>query len=250
MTITQLPPNTAINLDRISVRYRIPIHRVGSFKEYMIRSIQGKIKYQDFWAIKNVSMEISKGDSFGLIGRNGAGKSTLLKVISRVLAPSTGRIRIQGRISPLLELGAGFHPELTGLENIFLNGALLGHSRIEIRDNLEEILDFAQIGAFINSPLRTYSNGMIARLGFSVATTWKPDILILDEILAVGDEAFREKCYQRIISYQNSGTTIILVTHDLTTMANLCKKAAWLKDGEIKLLSDVTEVVDAYRKYE
>ena len=249
MTNPSLPPQIAVCLDNVSVLYSMPVNRVGTFKEYIIRSLQGNIRYQDFWALNNVSLEIPKGDTFGLIGRNGAGKSTLLKVISRVLIPTKGRIRIQGEISPLLELGAGFHPELTGIENIYLNGALLGHSHHEIRENLDEILDFAQIGDFVNAPLRTYSSGMVARLGFSVATTWKPKILILDEILAVGDEAFREKCYIRMNSFQDSGTTIILVTHDMAMLENLCKRAAWLHQGKLKFIGNVSDAIEAYREF-
>jgi ABC-2 type transport system ATP-binding protein len=240
-------PTLAVRLDNVSVRYSMPINRVATFKEYIIRTIQGQMHYQDFWALNNICLEISKGETLGVIGKNGAGKSTLLKVISRVLVPTKGRLQVQGVVSPLLNLGAGFHPELTGIENIYLNAALLGHSRQEIRNKMDEILEFAQIGKFIDAPLRTYSSGMVARLGFSVATSWVPSILILDEILAVGDEEFREKCYIRLTSFQNTETTIILVTHDMTLIEKFCKRAAWLHNGELRYIGDVSAALESYR---
>jgi ABC-type polysaccharide/polyol phosphate transport system ATPase subunit len=171
----------------------------------------------------------------------------LLKVISRVLIPTHGRVWVKGRVSPLLELGAGFHPELTGRENIFLNGTLLGHSNRDIESHLEEILEFAELGAFIDAPLRTYSSGMVGRLGFAVATTWKPDILIVDEVLAVGDEAFRSKCEARMQGFRSEGSTTLLVTHDMKTVASLCSRAAWLERGAIRKLGEVQDVIAAYR---
>ena len=171
--------DSAVFLSSVSVRYRLPNERVATLKEYMIRLIQGKVRYHSFLALNNVNLVVKKGEIFGILGRNGAGKSTLLKVISRVLIPTQGRVWVQGMVSPLLELGAGFHPELTGMENIHLNATLLGHGRKEIRQKIPAIIEFAEIGDFIESPLRTYSSGMIARLGFSVATAWLPDILIL-----------------------------------------------------------------------
>ena len=182
-----------------------------------------------------------------MIGRNGAGKSTLLKVISRVLIPTEGRVRLQGTVSPLLELGVGFHPELTGLENIFLNGTLLGHSRQDIESHLEEIIEFAELSRFIDSPIRTYSSGMVARLGFSVSTTWKPDILIVDEILSVGDENFRNKCANRITKFGGEGTTILLVSHNLTSIETLCTRAIWMEHGEIRESGDVNELIELYK---
>jgi len=247
MLNSSLPPQIAVRLDNVSVKYSIPIDRVGTFKEYIIRHLHGPLHFQDFWALNNINLEIQTGESIGIIGQNGAGKSTLLKVISHVLFPTKGRLRIRGDISPLLELGAGFHPELTGIENIYLNGSLLGYSRSDINEKFNEILEFAQIGEFINAPLRTYSNGMIARLGFSVATAWKPNILILDEILSVGDEEFREKCSIRLNSFKERGTTIILVTHDLLIMQDLCSKAALLHKGELKFFGNVTDTINFYK---
>jgi lipopolysaccharide transport system ATP-binding protein len=237
----------AVRIEHTSVRYSAPEEPYGSFKEYLIRLIQRKIHMKDFWALRDINLEIQRGETFGIIGRNGAGKSTLLKVVSRVLAPIQGRVVISGQVAPLLDLGAGFHPELTGRENVFLNGALLGHSRREINEHLEEILAFAQIDGFIDAPLRTYSSGMVARLGFAVATSWEPEILILDEILAVGDEAFREKCYQRMACFHSMGATILLVTHDMNTIQKQCDRVAWLDQGQLKALGESENVIQAYR---
>lgn len=237
-----------IVLDNVSVRYRAPEEVIGTFKEYAIQVLKRNVRFREFKALNNVDLQVNEGEILGIIGRNGAGKSTLLKVISRVLIPTEGRVRIRGRVSPLLELGAGFHPELTGLENIFLNGTLLGHSRREIESRLPEIMEFAELGAFIDSPLRTYSSGMAARLGFSVSTTWRPEILILDEILSVGDEGFRHKCQVRMEKFRDQGTTTLLVTHDSNTVETLCSRAIWLDHGQIKAMGSSKEVVALYRQ--
>jgi len=236
-----------IVLDNISVRYQTPDTKFGSFKEYAIRILKGQVKIITVNALSNVSMQINEGEVVGIVGRNGAGKSTLLKVISRVLMPTEGRVRLRGWVSPLLELGAGFHPELTGRENIFLNGTLLGHKRRQVEKRLDEITEFAELGAFIDSPLRTYSSGMVARLGFSIATTWKPDILILDEILAVGDENFRNKCQARIESFRKEGTTTLLVSHVAENIETLCSRAIWLDHGEVKASGSVKEILNLYQ---
>lgn len=237
-----------IVLNNVSVRYRAPDQMIGTFKEYAIQLLKRNVRFKEFNALNDVNLQVNEGEILGIIGRNGAGKSTLLKVISRVLIPTEGRVRIRGMVSPLLELGAGFHPELTGLENIFLNGTLLGHSRREIEARLADIIEFAELGAFIDSPLRTYSSGMIARLGFSVATTWKPEILILDEVLSVGDEAFRHKCQLRMEQYRNEGSTTLLVTHDSSTVESLCSRAVWLDHGLIKAIGPSKEIVSLYRE--
>lgn len=237
-----------IILNNVSVRYRAPEEVIGTFKEYAIRVLKRNVRFREFKALNNVDLQVNEGEILGVIGRNGAGKSTLLKVISRVLIPTEGRVRLRGRISPLLELGAGFHPELTGRENVLLNGTLLGHPRHEIESHLPEIIEFAELGAFIDSPLRTYSSGMVARLGFSVSTTWKPEILILDEVLSVGDEAFRHKCKLRMEHFRDQGTTILLVTHDSGSVESLCSRAVWLDHGEIKAIGPSKEVVALYRQ--
>lgn len=237
-----------IVLNNISVQYRTPEEVIGTFKEYAIQLLKRNVRFREFRALDNVDLQIYEGEILGIIGRNGAGKSTLLKVISRVLIPTAGRVRIRGHVSPLLELGAGFHPELTGRENVYLNGTLLGHTRREIDERLPEIIEFAELGAFIDSPLRTYSSGMAARLGFSVATAWQPEILILDEILSVGDEGFRQKCQFRMQNYRDLGTTTLLVTHDSTTVETLCSRAVWLDHGQIKAIGPSREVVNMYRQ--
>jgi len=239
---------TVIHLDNVSVRYRLPEERVGTLKEYAIRVLQKRVSYNSFWALHNVTINVKRGEIFGFIGRNGAGKSTLLKVISRVLVPTEGRVWFQGRVSPLLELGAGFHPELTGRENVFLNGSLLGHSRREIENHLEDIVDFAELGAFIDAPLRTYSSGMVARLGFAVATTWRPEILILDEVLSVGDEAFQLKCQKRMDGFHKNKVTSLLVTHSMQTVENLCTRVAWIDHGVIKAIGQPDDIIKAYRQ--
>jgi ABC-type polysaccharide/polyol phosphate transport system ATPase subunit len=236
-----------VRLENISVRYHAPEEKVGTFKEYAIRRLQRRVQFGDFYALRDLSLKVGEGEVFGIIGRNGAGKSTLLKVISRVIVPTRGRVWVKGRVSPLLELGAGFHPELTGRENIFLNGTLLGHSSRDVDAHTDEILDFADIGAFIDAPLRTYSSGMVGRLGFAVATAWTPEILIVDEVLSVGDEAFRDKCEARMQGFQQQGTTIFLVTHAMNTIEELCSRAAWLERGQIHAIGNVPDVVAAYR---
>jgi ABC-type polysaccharide/polyol phosphate transport system ATPase subunit len=241
------PPNdTAIFLSGVSVSYRLPSEKVATLKEYLIRLVQGKVRYHSFMALNKVDLDVKKGEIFGILGRNGAGKSTLLKVISRVLIPTQGRVWINGMVSPLLELGSGFHPELTGMENILLNATLLGRSRKEIQEKIPEILDFAEIGEFIEAPLRTYSSGMSARLGFSVATAWRPDILILDEVLSVGDAAFAKKCTDRMRSFRESGATVLLVSHAIETVRSLCQRALLLEHGAVLEIGSALEVSEKY----
>jgi ABC-type polysaccharide/polyol phosphate transport system ATPase subunit len=237
-----------IILKNVSVRYRAPEEPIGTFKEFAIRFIQGKVRYKEFLALNQINLQVNRGEIFGIIGRNGAGKSTLLKVVSRVLIPTEGHVLIRGRVSPLLGLGAGFHPELTGRENIYLNGTLLGHSRRDIEEHEEEIIDFSELGDFINGPLRSYSSGMVARLGFAVATTWEPEILLLDEVLAVGDEAFRRKCLARMKGYRDGGTTILIVAHQMNTIQSMCNRVAWIDGGNVRALGSAEDVIKAYRQ--
>lgn len=236
-----------IELQNVSVRYRLPSERIGTFKEYAIRTLQRKVKILNFWALNDINLLINRGEVFGLIGNNGAGKSTMLKVISKVLKPSKGRVVVYGKIAPLLELGAGFHPELSGRENIFLNGALLGYSREEMQAVFDEIVDFSELGQFIESPIRTYSSGMYARLGFAVATAHIPEILILDEILSVGDEAFQRKCNVRLKTFQNSGATVLMVSHGLDMLESMCNRIAWIDHGKLMKIGLPHEVIAAYR---
>lgn len=236
----------SIRLEGVSVRYQAPLERVGTFKEYAIRRLQRRVRFTDFYALAGIDLEVHYGEILGIIGRNGAGKSTLLKVVSRVLVPTRGRVYVRGRVSPLLELGAGFHPELTGRENVMLNGTLLGHTSRELEARMDDIIDFAELGSFIEAPLRTYSSGMAARLGFAVATAWRPEILLVDEVLAVGDEAFRRKCDARMRSYREGGTTTLLVTHDMEAIQSLCDRAAWLEHGRIVSIGPAGRVIDDY----
>jgi lipopolysaccharide transport system ATP-binding protein len=236
----------SVRLEDVSVRYRAPQERIGTFKEYMIRRIQGKIKHSTFWALEKANLSINKGEVFGLVGENGAGKSTLLKLVARVMRPTRGRVLVKGRVAPLLEVGAGFHPELTGRENIFLNGAILGFTHDEMEAKFDQIVDFAELWDFIDAPLRTYSSGMWARLGFAVATDVNPDILLVDEILSVGDAGFQLKSADRIEAFRASGTTILLVSHNMELIENMCQRAAWLDHGKIMAVGSARSVVDQY----
>ena len=237
---------TSVFLKDVSVAYRVPTERIGTIKEYLIKKVRGKVQHKHFYALQDINLNVEQGEIFGIIGRNGAGKSTLLKVISRVLSPTNGRVWIKGVVAPLLELGAGFHPELTGLENVYLNGTLLGHTRQEITEKLDSILAFSEIGNFINAPIRTYSSGMVARLGFSVATAWEPDILILDEVLSVGDAAFRAKCSERMLNLIKGKSTVLLVTHSSSLIAELCTRAILLDHGKIISSGNGAEISDQY----
>jgi ABC-type polysaccharide/polyol phosphate transport system ATPase subunit len=235
-----------VRLEDVSVQYRVPQERIGTFKEYAIRWVQGKVKHRSFLALQNVDLSIRKGEVFGLIGQNGAGKSTLLKLVARVLRPTRGRVMVKGFVAPLLEIGAGFHPELTGRENIFLNGAMLGFTREEMEKKFQSIVDFAELGDFIDAPLRTYSSGMWARLGFAVATETQPEILIVDEILSVGDEAFQHRSLERIQSFKADGATILLVSHSMSMIEQMCQQAAWLSHGKVIASGSAHAVVDQY----
>lgn len=237
-----------IRLEDVGVRYRIASERVATFKEYMIRRFQGKIALGDFWALHHLDLSIYKGEMLGLIGPNGAGKSTLLKLIARVMRPTKGRVWVKGVVAPLLEFGAGFHPDLTGRENIFLNGALLGFTNDEMQEKFDRIVDFAELWEFIDVPVRNYSSGMAARLGFAVATDIDPDILILDEVLSVGDEGFQRKSLSRMEDFRNQGATIILVSHNMDTISEMCDRSVWLDHGQIKMVGKTSDVVPTYRE--
>ena len=241
-------PDEAVHLEAVSVRYRVPSERVGTFKEYFIRRLKGQVQMRTFWALQDVALNVKRGEVFGVVGVNGAGKSTLLKVVARVLRPTKGRVIVRGRVAPLLELGAGFHPELTGKENIFLNGALLGFGHREMQEKYDQIVEFSELGEFINAPIRTYSSGMYTRLGFSVATASEPDVLIVDEVLSVGDEAFQQKCAVRIEAFRQRGAAILLVSHNMATIEAMCQRAAWLDHGTLKAIGEPVQVIRAYRE--
>jgi len=235
-----------IRLENVSVVYSAPRERIKTFKEYAIRKVKRQVEHQQFNALRDVSLELRRGEVFGLIGHNGAGKSTMLKLVSRVMKPTSGRVWVKGKIAPLLELGAGFHPELSGRENIFLNGTLLGHSRAEMAKLFDSIVEFSEIEDFIDAPLRTYSTGMAGRLGFAVATATRPDILIVDEVLSVGDEQFQEKCAERITEFRRQGTTILLVTHSSELVMRICDRAAWLDHGQLCGVGQSADIIHQY----
>lgn len=244
---TVAPPEPVIRLENVSVRYRIPRERIASIKDYAIRRLKGQVVFEDFWALRDVSLEVLRGETLGIIGHNGAGKSTLLKLIARVLRPTTGRVWVRGRVAPLLELGAGFDTELTGRENVYLNGTVLGYRQRDLAARFDRIVDFAGVRDFIDLPLRTFSTGMIARLGFSIATDVQPDILILDEVMSVGDEDFQRKSAARLQDLRLHGDAILLVTHGMEAVTRFCHRVAWLDHGSLRMLGPATEVVKAYR---
>ncbi len=245
----QPTPAETVRLENVGVRYRVASERIATFKEYLIRRVEGKVHHRDFWALRDVSFSTFPGEVFGLIGHNGAGKSTLLKLVARVLKPTEGRVVVRGRVAPLLEIGAGFHGELTGRENVFLNGALLGFTYQEMEEKFSRIVDFAELWDFIDAPMRTYSSGMWARLGFATATDTQPDVLIVDEVLSVGDEAFQKKSFSRIMQFRENGATILLVSHNLVSVESLCHRVAWMDHGHLKEIDESKTIVQKYRQF-
>jgi ABC-2 type transport system ATP-binding protein len=239
-----------VELWDVSLRYRLAKQRIPSFKEYAIHWMRGALAYEELWALKEVSLTLRKGEAVALVGRNGAGKSTLLKVIAGVLEPQAGTVSVHGRVAPVLELGGGFDAELTGFENLYMNALLLGRRRREIDEKVEEIVRFSGLGDFIRTPVRNYSSGMVARLGFSVATAWVPDVLIVDEVLGVGDAAFQRKCEERLGELREQGTTFLFVSHSETILRQLCHRGLWVDGGRIIQDGEVDRVLDAYLERE
>lgn len=235
-----------IRANDISMRYLMTYDRIQSIKEYIVQMLRGKIKYEEFWALKNVSFEVERGEVVGIIGHNGAGKSTLLKVISGILKPTGGELEVHGNVVPMLELGSGFDHDLTGRENIFLNGSILGYSEKYLKEKYEQIVEFSELGKFIDVPIRNYSSGMLMRLAFSIATVVQPEILIVDEILAVGDAAFQEKSKTRMLELMSGGTTVLFVSHSLEQIREMCDRVIWLEHGQIKAIGATKEICDAY----
>lgn len=234
----------AVVVDDVSKRFRLYHERNQSLKAAVMRGRRAVV--EEFWALKDVSFEVRPGTTFGLIGENGSGKSTLLKILARILRPDHGSVLVNGKVSALLELGAGFHPELSGRENVFLNGAILGLSQKELSRRFDDIVDFAGLGQFIDQPVKNYSSGMYVRLGFSVAINVDPDVLFVDEVLAVGDESFQRKCNEKFAELREAGKTIVLVSHTMGAVNNLCDEVAWLEHGRIKMLAPAHVVVDQY----
>lgn len=237
-----------IEVANVTMKYKIVSEKVDSLKHYFLKRVKREIKYEDFYALRDVSFKVYKGEIFGIIGHNGAGKSTLLKIIAGILKPTSGSTVRNGTIAPLIELGAGFNNELNGIENIYLNGLLLGYSKKFIREKIDEIVEFADLGKFIYSPLKNYSSGMKARLGFSIATVIQPDILLVDEILSVGDMQFKQKSMGKIMSMIDSGTTVVFVSHSLTQLRQLCRRVLWLDKGAVMQIGNSEEVLQAYEE--
>ena len=237
-----------IEVENVTMKFRMSDEPLNSLKEVFTTAVKGKLKFNEFLALDHVSFALEKGKTLGLIGKNGAGKSTTLKLISGILKPTEGTIRTYGNIVPMLELGAGFDLELTGKENIYLNGAILGYSKEYLESKYDEIVDFAEIREFIDMPIRNYSSGMMARLAFSIASVVQPEILIVDEILAVGDVAFQEKSFNRMKELMSGGATVLFVSHDLEKIEEMCDKVIWLDHGKVVMFGDTDEVCSAYRK--
>ena len=239
--------STAIRFDCVSKKFNLHRERARSFQELVLHLFRrSNSSGEEFWALRNVNFTVEQGEMVGLIGPNGAGKSTALKLISRIIEPTSGQIEVNGRVGALLELGAGFHPDLTGRENIYLNGSILGLSRAQIRQKLDEIIAFAELERFIDVPVKHYSSGMYVRLGFSVAVHTDPEILLVDEVLAVGDAAFHRKCLDRINGIKDQGVTIVFVSHNLNTVRDLCTRGIWLREGCVAGIGPVEKVIDGY----
>jgi ABC-type polysaccharide/polyol phosphate transport system ATPase subunit len=238
--------SAAVVVQDVSLCYRLAKQRIPSLKEYAIHWMKGALTYEELWALRGVSLTLEPGDSLGIVGRNGAGKSTLLKVISRVIKPTRGSVSVHGTVAPILELGTGFDPELTGLENVYLNALLLGRTRREVHEKVDEIVEFSGLADFIRSPVRNYSTGMLARLGFSVATAWVPDVLILDEVLSVGDARFLRRCQRRLEEFRALGSTLLLVSHDVAAVQQSCAHAVWIEQGRVEASGPSAEVVERY----
>lgn len=236
-----------IRVNDVYVRFNMASERVDNIKEYVIKLLKRQLLFQEFIALKGISFDVRTGESWGFIGSNGSGKSTLLKTISGILKPYKGSVTVNGSISPLIELGAGFDGNMTARENVFLNGCVLGYSESFIREKFDEIIDFAEVRDFLDVPLKNFSSGMAARLGFSIATTVKPDILICDEVLAVGDFKFQEKCEKRMNELLSGGTTLLFVSHSAEQVKRMCKKAIWIDHGEMRMIGDASEVCEAYK---
>lgn len=237
-----------IDLENVTVRFNMATEKIDNLKEYFVKMVKRQLMFEEFLALKDITLRIKQGEAWGLVGTNGAGKSTMLKLISGILTPYKGTVTVNGTIAPLIELGAGFDMELTARENIYLNGTLLGHPKKFMEEHFDEIVDFAELWDFLDVPLKNYSSGMQARIGFAIATMVRPDILIVDEVLSVGDFKFREKCNERMQQMLSAGTTLLLVSHSMEDILSLCDHAAWIDHSVMKMCGDVKSVTEAYTK--
>lgn len=235
-----------IRVEHVGMRFKMTEDRVFSIKEFMMQAAKGKLKFNEFWALRDVSFTVDKGDVVGIIGRNGAGKSTILKIISGIMKPTQGSVTKRGDVVPMLELGSGFDYDLSGRENVYLNGAILGYSKEFLQSRYDDILAFSELGEFIKMPIRNYSSGMLMRLAFSIATVVEPEILIVDEILSVGDDAFQRKSHARMMELMSGGTTVLFVSHSLPQIREMCNKVVWIEGGYVKMAGPSKEVCDAY----
>lgn len=238
-----------IEVENISMKFRMANDKVVSLKEYMVAFLERRIQYKEFTALEDINFNVKKGEVLGIIGRNGAGKSTLLKIIAGVLKPTTGKVTLRGNVVPMLELGSGFDQELSGSENIFLNGAILGYDKEFLESKYDEIVEFSELKDFIHMPIRNYSSGMLMRLAFSIATVVEPEILIVDEILAVGDEGFQNKSKARMMELMGGGTTVLFVSHSIEQIEEMCDKVVWLDDHKVRMYGDSKTVCSEYKKY-
>ena len=238
-----------IKVEHGSMKFRMANDKVMSLKEFLVAVLKRRLTYEEFQVLDDISIEVKKGEVVGIIGKNGAGKSTLLKIIAGVMKPTSGKVTANGNIVPMLELGSGFDPELNGRENIFLNGAILGYSQEFLQEKYDEILEFSELGQFIDMPIRNYSSGMMMRLAFSIATVVQPEILIVDEILAVGDEGFQNKSKARMMELMSGGTTVLFVSHSLKQIEEMCDRVIWLDNHKIKMIGETKEVCRAYEEY-
>lgn len=237
---------TVVRLDKATVRYNLAMQNRHSLKDYLMAIKQKNLLVQDFFALKNIDFQVKQGESWGIVGKNGSGKSTMLKLITGILRPYSGTVSVNGSIAPLLELGAGFDSDLTGRENIMMNGLILGMTEKEIKAKFDEIVDFSELEKFLDVPLRNYSSGMKSRLGFAIATCSRADILIADEVLSTGDKNFQAKCEQRMQGLLQDGTTLLFVSHSAPVVRRVCKKVLWLNEGEVKMIGDTETVMNAY----
>ncbi|WP_281085773.1 ABC transporter ATP-binding protein [Eubacterium ruminantium] len=240
--------NEVLKLNNVGMKFNLSKEKVDSLKEYFIKLLKGQLRYDEFWALKDISFSVGAGDRLGILGLNGAGKSTLLKVVAGVFKPTNGTVERQGVIAPLIELGAGFDPQYTGRENIYLYGAVLGYRHKVIDEKLQEIIDFSELKDFIDVPLKNYSSGMKARLGFAIATIVEPDILILDEVLSVGDAKFRKKSEAKLMKLIDKGVTVLFVSHNTDQVRKICNKAMILEKGKVISFGEVNEIADIYDK--
>ena len=238
-----------IDVDHVTIRFNLANEKIDNLKEYFVKFVKKELMFQEFLAVKDATFQVRKGESWALIGSNGSGKSTLLKAISGILKPYKGKIRVFGEVAPLIELGAGFDGNMTARENIFLNGCVLGHTKKYMEEHFDEIVEFAELDKFLDTPIKNYSSGMRARLGFAIATMVQPDILIVDEVLSVGDMKFRQKCENRMTEMLKKGTTLLYVSHSLSEVRRLCDHVVWIEKGDIRMIGETEMVCNAYENY-